>query len=183
MEKTLEHYMALPYVIEITPIKESLGGGFSATIPQLGRFAIVGDGDTIEEALVNLQSAKRERFSEYLKKGLTIPEPVEEQESFSGRFLTRVPKALHAQLVENAKENGVSLNQFVNYLLSTNLSLGHYKKCVDDINAKLAAMEDMWRLRISSWSYKLGDEQFITKSSRTSLKSDHSKLVTLKEAA
>lgn len=158
MEKSLEHYMSLPYVIEITPIKSSLGGGFSAAIPQLGRFALVGDGETIEKALANLENAKRERFKEYLENGLSIPEPAEEKESFSGRFVVRVPKSLHAQLVENAKENGVSLNHLVSYLLSTNLSLGLYKKCVDDINRNLKSIgENTWRMRIHTWSYKSED--------------------------
>ncbi len=64
MEKTLEYYMALPYVIEITPIRDTLGGGFSATIPQLGRLAMAGDGETVDEALADLENVKRERFKE-----------------------------------------------------------------------------------------------------------------------
>jgi HicB-like protein involved in pilus formation len=37
----------------------------------------------------------------------------EEERSFSGRFPVRLPRYLHRQLTEVAREQGVSLNQFV----------------------------------------------------------------------
>lgn len=45
-----------------------------------------------------------------------IPEPSREL-SYSGKFLMRVPKRLHAEMVRAAKAQGVSLNQYVLYLL------------------------------------------------------------------
>jgi predicted HicB family RNase H-like nuclease len=36
----------------------------------------------------------------------------------SGKISVRVPKELHYKLLENAKENGVSLNQFILYKLA-----------------------------------------------------------------
>ena len=55
MEKNLEYYLNLPYKIEVTPILDSLGGGFSASLPEVGRRAVVGDGETIDEAIKNLE--------------------------------------------------------------------------------------------------------------------------------
>ena len=40
------------------------------------------------------------------------------QREYSGRLLLRIPKELHRQLVEDAKENGVSLNQYALYKLA-----------------------------------------------------------------
>ena len=40
------------------------------------------------------------------------------QREYSGRLLLRIPKELHKQLVEDAKENGVSLNQYALYKLA-----------------------------------------------------------------
>ena len=40
------------------------------------------------------------------------------QREFSGRLMLRIPKELHKQLVEAAKENGVSLNQYALYKLA-----------------------------------------------------------------
>lgn len=41
-----------------------------------------------------------------------------ERKEFSGRLLIRVPKELHQSLVEAAKANGVSLNQYALYKLA-----------------------------------------------------------------
>lgn len=75
MNKDLDYYMTLPYIIEIKPIPAQDGGGFMATIPQLGRYALLGDGDTIEEAIKDLEITKRDRFTEYIAAGVEIPEP------------------------------------------------------------------------------------------------------------
>lgn len=75
MKKDLDYYLSLPYTIEITPIVKEHGGGFMATLPQIGRYAIVGDGETIDEALINLDISKRERFAEYIAARVEIPEP------------------------------------------------------------------------------------------------------------
>jgi predicted RNase H-like HicB family nuclease len=52
--------------------------------------------------------------------GHSIPEPTPPlaDGGFSGKFLMRVPRRLHADLARNAKREGVSLNQYVLYLLS-----------------------------------------------------------------
>ena len=44
------------YAVHISPIPEGIGGGFRATIPQLGEYAFVGDGETREEALLDLEN-------------------------------------------------------------------------------------------------------------------------------
>ncbi len=48
---------------------------------------------------------------------VTLTEYKESRE-FSGRLLIRVPKELHQSLVEKAKANGVSLNQYALYKLA-----------------------------------------------------------------
>jgi predicted HicB family RNase H-like nuclease len=114
--------MALDYKIEILPIPEDQGGGYMARIPQFGELGIIGDGETKEEALVNMEQYKRDTFERYLAEGKSIPEPEEDLfENFSGKFVLRVPKYMHRQLALSAKENGVSLNALVNNLLSSSL--------------------------------------------------------------
>ncbi len=120
MEKTLEYYLSLDYPVEINKITDDLGGGYVATIPELGSQAFVGDGDTPQEAYDNLMAAKAELFEEYLREGLPIPEPAEESdgEDYSGKLVLRMPRELHARLARVAKENDSSLNQFIVYALS-----------------------------------------------------------------
>lgn len=40
------------------------------------------------------------------------------QKEYSGRLMLRIPKELHQDLVEAAKKNGVSLNQYAMYKLA-----------------------------------------------------------------
>lgn len=42
----------------------------------------------------------------------------EELDGYSGKILIRIPKELHKTLAMEAKENGVSLNQYAVYKLS-----------------------------------------------------------------
>ena len=75
MKKDLNYYLNLRYKIELNPIPEDKGGGYEATIPQLGRYAFVGRGKTPEEALAQLEKIKKDYFDDYLKEGIEIPEP------------------------------------------------------------------------------------------------------------
>jgi len=119
--KDLDYYLSLPYRIEIQPIPEHDGGGYEARIPRLGRYAFVGDGETIPEALHSLEEIKRVLLAEYLEECLPIPEPEPDEESYSGKFVVRIPKYLHRELALRAKENDVSLNQLVSTLLASGL--------------------------------------------------------------
>ena len=123
MKKDLTYYMKLKYKIEIIPIPKNRGGGFEASIPQLGSYAFVGQSETAEEALKDLEETKKENFEEYIEKGIEIPEPEEPKREFRGDFLLRMPTFLHESLYAGAKENNVSLNQYINYLLTSNLQI------------------------------------------------------------
>jgi predicted HicB family RNase H-like nuclease len=53
------------------------------------------------------------------KVGNPVPAPSDRTDvNYSGKFLMRVPKRLHAELARAAKGQGVSLNQYVLYLLT-----------------------------------------------------------------
>lgn len=44
----------------------------------------------------------------------------EDLEKYSGKILVRIPKSLHSRLTAEAKNDGVSLNQYILYKLSQN---------------------------------------------------------------
>ena len=53
------------------------------------------------------------------KVGNTVPRPSDRADiNYSGKFLMRVPKRLHAEMAHAARVQGVSLNQYVLYLLT-----------------------------------------------------------------
>ncbi|MFQ3597676.1 MAG: type II toxin-antitoxin system HicB family antitoxin [Chloroherpetonaceae bacterium] len=140
MKKTIEYYMGLNYPIEISRLSQEDGGGYYACIPQLGRYAFQGDGETLEEALKELESSKRVMFESLLAEGVEIPEPKNEDESdYSGKFIVRMPKSLHRSLAERAEAEGVSLNQFVVSLLSSSAAVYGFEAAT---KACIKALED-----------------------------------------
>ncbi len=128
----LKKYMEFNYPIEIRFIPENEGGGVAASIPFLGKDAFVGDGETIEEAIKNLNRLKRELFEYYLENNISIPSPLKEEE-YSGKFVVRVPKYLHQELVERANDNGISLNTLCVSLLSQKVFETGIKKLLKDV--------------------------------------------------
>lgn len=132
MKKDLNYYLTLNYPIEITKIPDDEGGGYSACIPLLGRNAFLSDGETIDEAIKNLENIKEENFSRMLDKEIPIPEPQEQrEEEFSGKFLVRVPKELHRELVRNSNKNGISLNQYVQYIITKGISFSSFEEITE----------------------------------------------------
>lgn len=119
MEKNLEYYMALPYTVVLKPYSD---GGFFAKIEELP--GCMTEGDTREEALQMIEDAKRSWLSVALEDGLLIPEPEEDADAgYSGRLVFRMPRSLHKSLANQAKSEGVSLNQLILYHLSRSIGL------------------------------------------------------------
>jgi len=109
--RTLEEYLALPYTIEIVHDHDDDGhAGFVAEVKELP--GVISQGETVEEAAANVHDAMAGWISVALEDGIEIPEPVD-VDAYSGRFLLRIPRSLHADLARGAEEEGVSLNQFV----------------------------------------------------------------------
>jgi antitoxin HicB len=110
--KDLKYYMSLPYTIQITREDESTWFARVVELP-----GCMTEGDTPEEAADMIQDALGAWLEVALEDGRPIPEP-QTTETYSGRFVVRVPRTLHQQLVEAAEQEGVSLNQFINVTLA-----------------------------------------------------------------
>ena len=143
MKKDLKYYLNLPYKIEIIPIPLEEGGGYSAQIPDLGKYSIVGDGETPQEAIEDLNEIKELRFKHYLENGVDIPEPKKEDDDYSGRFVLRLPKDLHRLLANKAAKNQSSLNSYLIYLVSYAMSNSKTQKQFDTILTRLDLMTDV----------------------------------------
>ncbi|AEV15180.1 hypothetical protein TCCBUS3UF1_1300 [Thermus sp. CCB_US3_UF1] len=100
-------------------------GGFTALLPDLE--GCVSVGETEEEALANLEEARQLWIETAYEHGDEIPLPSSAKE-YSGRILVRMPKSLHRRLDEEARAEGVSLNQFIVSLLSERLPLAVLKR-------------------------------------------------------
>lgn len=91
---------------------------FVAEVPDLPGCNAVGD--TEEEAAREAQDAIAAwlQAARAAKRQIPKPSVAESVEHFSGKFLVRVPRSLHARLARRAKAEGVSLNQYVAHMLS-----------------------------------------------------------------
>jgi antitoxin HicB len=110
--KDLNYYLAQPYTIQITREDETTWFARVLELP-----GCMTEGNTPEEAADMIQDALASWLTVALEDGRPIPEP-QAAEAYSGRFVVRVPRTLHQQLVEAAKQEGVSLNQLINVALA-----------------------------------------------------------------
>lgn len=78
-------------------------------------------GETEEEAVKEVKVVQSLWLRTAKKEGRKIPFP-SSADIYSGKILARTPKSLHKALIERAKDEGVSLNQLLVYLLSKSLN-------------------------------------------------------------
>ena len=98
----------LEYPFEIRPLSKEEGGGYGISFPDLP--GCWSDGATPEEAIANGRDALQAWLAVAREFGDEVPKPFS---AVSGRFVQRVPRSLHAQLIARAKAEGVSLNTLV----------------------------------------------------------------------
>jgi predicted RNase H-like HicB family nuclease len=97
-------------------------GGFIAVAPDLP--GCTAFGDTAEEAVHELQDAIRAWIGAAKKAGNPVPPPAAHraEELPSGKVLARLPKTLHAQLIERAARDNTSLNTCLVMLVTRGLT-------------------------------------------------------------
>jgi antitoxin HicB len=74
-------------------------------------------GETLQETVENLASARKLWIATALEHGDEIPPPSTD-ERFAGRVLVRMPRTLHRRLFERAETEGVSVNQLIVAMLA-----------------------------------------------------------------
>lgn len=150
---SLQYYLSLDYPVEIRRIPDDLGGGYNACIRELGKYAFSGDGETIAEAIADLEEVKEILFEEYLEKGILIPEPVsEEEKSYSGRFVLRLPVSLHRELAEKAEQNDTTLNQYCIHLLSQQAAVSGIQDKLEQLCQNVSSL--VWSVQELQYSYE-----------------------------
>lgn len=115
MTRTADDYLRLPYTVEV--IRDESDGlpGYVARVVELP--GCLTQGDDFQELGEMVEEAMRLWIETALEDGQTIPQP-RSTTQHSGKFLVRVPRSLHRQLVEAAERDGVSLNNLVNVILA-----------------------------------------------------------------
>jgi len=123
-KKNLNYYKDLRYKVIVQPEYYDEEKWYIAYCNELGKYSCRGEGETYEEAVSNFKKEK-DNFIEYLfKNNKIIPEPeIYESKEYSGNINIRMNPDLHAMLAENAKLKGISLNQYIIFLLTKNITL------------------------------------------------------------
>jgi antitoxin HicB len=109
----------LEYPFEIRPLSKEEGGGYGITFPDVP--GCWSDGATPEEAIANGRDALQAWLLVAREFGDEMPKPFT---AVSGRFVQRLPRSLHAQLIARAKAEGVSLNTLVVSLVAQGMGRG-----------------------------------------------------------
>lgn len=86
--------------------------GLCAEFPSLSWLA-----DSPEEALAGMRTVVAEVVADMQANSESVPKPIATRR-YSGRFMVRVPPALHRRLTLEAAESGVSLNRLASAKLA-----------------------------------------------------------------
>jgi len=105
-------YAVRDYAVVVRPLSKADGGGYEATVPDLP--GCMSDGETMQEAVTNVQGAILSWIEAAQAMGRRVPAPG----SGVGQWRQRVPASLHVALKELARREGVSLNMLVTNILA-----------------------------------------------------------------
>lgn len=111
--------MSLDYTVVINKVKDGAKPYFHGKIAELDGCQTTAD--TVDDLLKELEEVKRDYIEIKLEYGDPIPEP---NDMPSGKIVLRMPKTLHWRLAGEAKQEGVSLNQYMIYKLSQSIGEG-----------------------------------------------------------
>lgn len=84
------------------------------------------DGKEFKDKLANIRESEPDKLDLEMLKSIknetdtetTTYKQLRENIEYSGKISLRVPKSLHKELIEKAKQEGVSLNQYALYKLA-----------------------------------------------------------------
>lgn len=156
-DKNLQYYKSINYNIIVK--REELDGNvwFVAYCSEFGINACHGIGSTEAEAIDSFKFEK-DLFIEYLyNENCEIPEPENDDlNNFSGVFTVRTSPWLHYKLVNQSKIQGVSVNSYVNQIISYvigaemayNQSVNIMKELKNDIYEPIAEILEKTNLLI-----------------------------------
>lgn len=106
------------YPFTIRPLTNEEGGGYLIEFPDVP--GCMSDGETPGEAIANGRDALKCALLTLKEFRRPIPKPGVFAAA-SGQWRQRVPKSLHARLVQRAKQEGVSLNTLVTSMIAEGL--------------------------------------------------------------
>lgn len=156
--KNLQYYKSLEYNTIIK--QEQLDGEkwYIAYCNEFGMNACHGIGEDRIAALKSFVEEKDAFIEMLYENGEMIPEVSQEEQSLSGIFSVRTSPWIHSALTLQAKMNGVSLNSYINQLLSYGVGQCEASlKCerlIKEMDSKITVQNQGLLKSINAISYK-----------------------------
>jgi len=134
MKKNLEYYLRLPYTITL---KKGIGDSEEYWVARVVELPFcLTHGATPEEALRDIEDAKKEWIQSNLEDGLPVPEPAK----YTGQYHLRMPPYLHEALILRSESEDVSLNQFMVTALARAVGYPEVKKKKREVTAEKSSL-------------------------------------------
>lgn len=130
-------------------ISRRQANGVSFWVAESELDGVLGQGDTIEEALSELEENENAWIAVSEECGDPIPEPKIEELQLGPKVLSvRLPRSIHKDMSDNAQKEGISLNQYIaNAVLAYNMakSANNYieRTLVSTRNSVVSSMKEM----------------------------------------
>ena len=136
--------MTEPHDYRITVQRRETEDGllFEGTVYEFPHVTVYGD--TFEEAYELATDAVEGLCELALEQGDAVPVPTERKTEFSGKFVVRVPKSLHRNLVCAAAEENTSLNQYVISVLSAHAGVANVQTYAIGVTVPAETKDITW---------------------------------------
>jgi RNA polymerase sigma-B factor len=124
---SVAQYLELPYTVAVQSERDGERAVWNATVEELPGCAA--QGRTPDEAVESLRGAMESWIEAALAQRREVPVPggaskQRASSSHSGRFLVRMPGALHTELAQAAEREHLSLNRFMTKILAAAVAPG-----------------------------------------------------------
>ncbi len=98
----------------------------------------VAQGDTMQEALSLFEEVEADWLDTAEELGMPIPTPVIVQpQEYSGKFLVRTSPSVHKQAAVSAKQENISLNQYVNDAIVEKNCCTQFRAIIDEAKSAI----------------------------------------------
>lgn len=155
---TLADYLELPYSVAVVAEREGDESRWIASVEELPGCSA--QGRTPDEAVELLRGAMESWLGAALAQQREIPLPGEAAKqrasaTHSGRFLVRMPAALHSELALAAEREHLSLNRFITKILASSISPASGKQSDQTAPARDAAAQPPGSTRKPSRAFRV----------------------------
>lgn len=147
-QKDLAFYKSLVYSVVVDPQHYNNERYYIAYAKELGKKSCYGEGDTPQEALNSFYMEKDAFIEELFSMRKPIPEPASEEGDNlpNGVINVRTSPTIHAKLLEQSRKANVSLNLYLNQILSSASALIDVK---EEVSSKLEEVESVLNYNFS----------------------------------